>query len=73
MAYETFLEEAERTGFRWFRAQALREWADAHLARGESGDERTAREMLLEAQEEFDAMGAPFYAAQVKEILSGLE
>jgi hypothetical protein len=64
---------AEKSGLRWYRAQALREWAEAHLARAEPGDEERARELLLESQAEFEEMGAPIYAAQVKEILSGLE
>ncbi|HEY47697.1 MAG TPA: hypothetical protein G4O14_13065, partial [Anaerolineae bacterium] len=71
-AFESFIEMVEKSGMRWWRAQALREWAEAHLARGESGDEERVRELLLESQAEFEDMGAPIYAAQVKEILSGL-
>jgi serine/threonine protein kinase len=73
MAFEVFIESAEKFRFRWFRAQALREWAEAHLVRAEPGDKERARELLLEAQAEFDDMGAPIYAAQVKEILRSLE
>ncbi len=72
-AFEEFMERIEKSGFRWFRAQALREWAEAHLTRGEPGDEERARELLLESQAEFEEMGAPIYAAQAKEILSGLD
>jgi hypothetical protein len=71
-AFESFIEMMEKSGIRWYRAQALREWSEAHLARGESGDKERARELLLESQAEFEEMGAPIYAAQVKEILSGL-
>ena len=70
--FEAFMERADKAGFRWFRAQALREWAEAHLGREEPGDEERARELLLESQAEFEDMGAPIYAAQVKEVLSGL-
>ncbi|HEY42719.1 MAG TPA: AAA family ATPase [Anaerolineae bacterium] len=72
-AFESFMEIVEKSGMRWYRAQALREWAEAHLARAEPGDGERARELLLESQAEFEAMGAPFYASQVKEILSGLD
>jgi tetratricopeptide (TPR) repeat protein len=71
--FEAFMERAEKAGFRWFRAQALREWAEAHLARAEPGDEEKAREMLLESKAEFEAMGAQYYADQVREILRGLD
>lgn len=72
-AFEVFIERAEKFGFRWFRARALREWAEAHVARGEPGYEKPARELLLESQAEFEEMGAPIYATQVGEILSGLD
>jgi tetratricopeptide (TPR) repeat protein len=72
VAFESFMEIVEKSGMRWYRAQALREWAEAHLARAEPGDEERARDLFLESQGEFDDIGAPFYAAQVKEILSGL-
>jgi tetratricopeptide (TPR) repeat protein len=72
-AFEEFMRMVEKSGMRWYRAQALREWAEAHLAHGEPGDEERARELLLESQAEFEDMGAPIYAAQVKEVLSGLD
>jgi tetratricopeptide (TPR) repeat protein len=72
-AHKKYLEMAEESGWRWYRAQALREWAEAHLTRAEPGDEQRARELLLESQEEFEEMGAPIYADQVEEILSNLE
>lgn len=72
-AYKTYLEMAEKSGWRWYRAQALKEWAEAHLARAGAGDEERARELLQEAQTEFEMMGAPFYVAQVEGILSNLE
>jgi tetratricopeptide (TPR) repeat protein len=72
-AYRTYLEMVEKSGWRWYRAKALREWAEAHLTRAEPGDEERARELLLESQAEFEEMGAPIYAAQVEEIVSNLE
>ena len=62
-AFEDFMRMVEKSGMRWFRAQALREWAEAHLARGEPGDAEQAKELLIEAQAEFEDMGAPYYAA----------
>jgi tetratricopeptide (TPR) repeat protein len=73
LIFESFMEILEKSELRWHRALALLEWAKAHLARAEPGDEERARELLLEAQAEFEDMGAPYYVAQVKEILSGLE
>jgi tetratricopeptide (TPR) repeat protein len=72
-AFEESIAMVEMAGMRWFRAQALKEWAKAHLARGEVGDEERARELLLESQSEFDDMGAPIYAAQAREILDSLK
>jgi tetratricopeptide (TPR) repeat protein len=71
-AFEEFMRMVEKSGIRWYRARALREWGEAHLTRREPGDEERAQELLLESQTEFEEMGAPIYAAQVKEILSGL-
>jgi tetratricopeptide (TPR) repeat protein len=55
---------------RWHRAQTLREWAEAHLKRAEPGDMDRARELLREAQAEFEAMNVPKYAALVRERLA---
>jgi tetratricopeptide (TPR) repeat protein/predicted Ser/Thr protein kinase len=71
-AFESSIVIAEKSGMGWYRAQALREWAEAHLARAQPGDEEHARELLLESQAEFEDMGAPIYAAQVQEILGSL-
>jgi tetratricopeptide (TPR) repeat protein/predicted Ser/Thr protein kinase len=72
-AFEEFMAMMEKSGMRWYRAQALREWAESHLARAEPGDEEQARELLLESQAEFEDMGAPIYAAQVREVLNSLD
>jgi len=60
-------------GMHWYRARALREWTEARLSRGETGDRERAQELLREAKAEFEAIGAPLYAAQVEERLRDLE
>jgi hypothetical protein len=72
VAHAAAAETMARVGMRWFRARTLRAWAEAHLAQGEGEDILRARELLGEAAEEFDAMGAPFYAAQARERLEAL-
>jgi hypothetical protein len=62
-----------RGGVRWLPAQTLREWAEANLVRGEPRDREWATELLREAGSEFEAMGVPFYAAEVRKRLKALE
>jgi tetratricopeptide (TPR) repeat protein len=57
----------------WFRTRALWGWAGAHLARAEPGDGDRARELLRQVAAEYEAMGAPFQAARVREELEELE
>jgi len=71
-SFDYVVEQVTRAGARWYRAQVLRDWAEAHLARGEVGDAERAREMLRQVMVEFDAMGAPLYARQVEERLAAL-
>ena len=78
-AFELTAQLDAQMGRRWYRAQALREWAEALLTRrrspsgdNEPGDPERARELLLEAQAEFEAMKAPKYAAMVRERLQTL-
>ena len=59
-------------GKRWYRAQTLREWAEAHLARGEAGDRERAIELLREALGLFETMNAPKYAERVRGQLKEL-
>jgi hypothetical protein len=73
VAFETAVDTLDRRNLRWDRARTLIEWAEAHLARGESGDRERAGELLREAEAEFEAMGVPFYADQVKTRLEALE
>jgi hypothetical protein len=65
-AFETTVEALGRWNLRWHRARILIDWAEAHLARGESGDRERALELLREAEAEFEAMGAHGYAERVK-------
>lgn len=62
-----------RMGMRWYRAQTLREWADACLARKESGDRERAKELLGEALREFEEMKVIQYAEMVKVKLASVE
>ncbi len=58
---------------RWYHAQTLREWAEAHLARNEPGDRERATELLRESLSLFEAMNVPKYAGMVRERLQQLE
>ena len=69
-AFETATRLEAEMGRKWARAQVLREWAEAHVGRGESGDAERARELLREAFVEFEAMNVPIYAAKVRERLA---
>jgi hypothetical protein len=71
-AFETVVDALGSRKLRWQRARTLVDWAEAHLARGESGDRERAGELLREAVAEFEAMGAPIYAERVKERLKQL-
>jgi hypothetical protein len=71
-AFETAVDTLVRTNLRWYRARTLVDWAEAHLARGESGDHERAGELLREAEAEFEAMGAPLYVDRVKGHLEKL-
>jgi tetratricopeptide (TPR) repeat protein len=65
-AFEATVDAQGRTKERWYRARTLVDWAEAHLARGESGDRERAEELLREAEAEFEAMGAHGYVERVK-------
>jgi tetratricopeptide (TPR) repeat protein len=71
-AFEAAVDTMDRANLRWSRARTLIDWAEAHLARGEPGDRERAQELLREAEAEFEAMGAPIYAGQVKGRLEEL-
>lgn len=71
-AFEKAVVMSAQHHLRWHHAQTLREWAEAHLARNESGDIARARELLREAQSEFEAMNVPKYAALVGDRIQSL-
>jgi tetratricopeptide (TPR) repeat protein len=70
--FESHIKQMTSMGLRHGSALALRELAEAHLARGEPEDGARARELLGEARAEFQAMGAAGYVekidAQLKEL-----
>jgi len=69
-AFQAAVDGFARAGLRWYRARTLREWGEAHLARGEPADRERARELLHEAVTEFEAMGIPYYAEQARGALA---
>jgi tetratricopeptide (TPR) repeat protein len=72
-AFESAASRQAKMEMRWRRAQTLRDWAEAHLARHAPGDVNHARNLLREALSEFEAMNVPKYAALVRERLAGVE
>jgi tetratricopeptide (TPR) repeat protein len=72
-AFETTVDTLSCRKLRWRRARTLVDWAEAHLARGESGDRERAGELLREAEAEFEAMGAPIYVKRVRDHLENLD
>ncbi|MGH2621815.1 MAG: serine/threonine-protein kinase PknK [Anaerolineales bacterium] len=70
--FDNHIEQLATMGLRHGRALALREQAEAHLARGEPEDGGRARELLEQARAEFESMGALAYvdkiSAQLKEL-----
>jgi tetratricopeptide (TPR) repeat protein len=71
-AFQAAAEGFAQAGNRWYRARILAQWAKAHLARGHAGDRARAQELLRQAITEFEAMGAPAYAARMQACLAAL-
>jgi tetratricopeptide (TPR) repeat protein len=71
-AFETLAGIHERLGWRWRRARALLDWAEAHLARGQAADIERARDLLQDARMAFEEMGIPRYAAVARDRLQAL-
>jgi predicted ATPase len=71
-AFGTAVDLLSRANWRWDRARTLIDWAEAHLARGESGDQERALRLLREAEAEFDTMGAPIYVERIRGRLEDL-
>ncbi len=71
-AFEETTRIQASMGMRWYRAQTLREQAEAHLSRGKPGDRERAVELLREAQAAFEEMDVLKYAARVTERLAAI-
>jgi len=72
-AFKGVAAEFEKVGTRPGRAGALRNWAEAHLARRESADSTRAIELLGEALAEYEDMGATGWVERVQARLAELE
>jgi tetratricopeptide (TPR) repeat protein len=73
VAYTELIDLTTLKGFRWHRTMALTDWADALLTRGQSEDMEKARELLEEAQSEYQDMGADGFVELVSEKLSAIK
>jgi hypothetical protein len=62
-----------RPQHRWERARVRIDWAWAHQQRGKPEDITRAKELLLEARAEFEAMGADGWVVHVQEQLENIE
>jgi tetratricopeptide (TPR) repeat protein len=74
-AFRTFEDAAAKLaegGFRPTHAAAMRDWAEAHLARGEPADAQRARELFGLAISEYKEMGATGYVERVQARLAEL-
>ena len=73
---EVFGEAAdglERAGARVLRTWLLREWAEAHLLRGEPEDVERAKVLFSEALSEYKEMGATGHVERVRARLDEIE
>jgi tetratricopeptide (TPR) repeat protein len=71
--FARLVETLGRIGLRHTRAKALQSWADAHLLRRKPEDIVRTGELLNEAQNEFEAMGAPGYVEMIQFQLKRLD
>ena len=72
-AFQELIQLTALKGFRWHRALALTDWADALLKRGRTEDLEKARELLQEAQREYQDMGAHGFVELVAEKISAFQ
>jgi predicted ATPase len=70
-AYEQTVEAAGIAGLRWHRTHALWSWAEA-LIKEDGKLSSKAQELLEEARQEFDELGAPIYAERMAVRLTDL-
>jgi tetratricopeptide (TPR) repeat protein len=71
-AFETATKIEAQMELRWYQAHTLREWAEAHLARGEPGDFEQALRKLRQALAAFEEMGVSYYITLVRDRLQSL-
>jgi hypothetical protein len=62
-----------RYGLRPAWARTLLDWAAAHAARADEGDDERARVLLQDAHAAYTEMGAPGYAHVARDSLAGLD
>jgi tetratricopeptide (TPR) repeat protein len=72
-AFERAAQALERAGARVWRAGLLRDWAEAHIRRGEPEDPARALNLLREALSEYEAMGSTGYVEQTQSRIRELE
>lgn len=68
--FATAVQNTEAIGARWFQADLTRQWAEAHLARGEPADRQRARELLQQSEAAFAAMQNDYQLARVRKLLA---
>jgi predicted ATPase len=72
-SYGDLIDLLNSKNFRWHKTRALVEWAQAHLHRGQPGDRENAHQILGEAMDEFEDMGADGFVKMVADQLAELE
>ncbi len=71
--YESLVKATTRINAPWHQAHALVEWAEAHLARGETEDIRRASELFEQARAIYTRLEVPNYVVHVEKALAALE
>ncbi len=72
-AFKTTAVEFAEARLRTFHTSSLRDWAEAHLARGEAADSERAKELYREALAEYEDMGATGWIERVQARMAELE
>jgi tetratricopeptide (TPR) repeat protein len=72
VAYQKTVEAPVLSEYPWFMADTLKNWSEAHLARGAAEDGPRARELLEQALVIFEDIGASGYVERVNEKIREL-
>jgi tetratricopeptide (TPR) repeat protein len=72
-AFQAFVEMAQETGYRWWRAWVLWDWAEIRMLRGGESDRDRALEMLAEVKAEYIEMGATGWVERLDKRLGELD